>query len=111
MITASSVSSDLITINAGGTFSSNNYDFDFLNGLENNGTFTNSSTYILDHDVTITGLFEFNKSTFRNYSLSSIGFSNPDLSVQSVAAQPTGATTGLFENTLLSYGDNVVAIC
>lgn len=56
------------------------------------------------HDFTLTGLFEFNKSTSRSYSLSSIGFSNPDFSVQSVAALPDAASTSLFENTILSYG-------
>ena len=55
------------------------------------------------HDITLTGLFEFNKSTTSSYSLSSIGFSNPDFSVQSVAALPDAATTSLFENTILSY--------
>jgi len=63
-----------------------------------------SKTFAEKHDVSITGLFEFNKNTFRNYRLSSIGFSNPNLSVQSIAAQPTAASTNLFENTLLSYG-------
>ena len=77
---------------------SNNLDYTITNLLAFNKIFGEK------HDVTITGLFEFNKSTFRNYSLSSIGFSNPDLSVQSIAAQPTGASTGLFEDTLLSYG-------
>ncbi|MFL2623501.1 MAG: SusC/RagA family TonB-linked outer membrane protein [Flavobacteriaceae bacterium] len=56
------------------------------------------------HDFTVTGLFEFNKNTSRSYSLSSIGFSNPDFSVQSVAALPDAASTSLFENTILSYG-------
>lgn len=56
------------------------------------------------HDFTITGLFEFNKRTSRTYSLSSIGFSNPDLSVQAVASTPTGASTNKFQNALLSYG-------
>jgi len=56
------------------------------------------------HDVTLTGLFEFNKNTSRSYSLSSIGFSNPDFSVQSVAALPDATSTSLFENTVLGYG-------
>ena len=77
---------------------SNNLDYTITNLLSYNKIFGEK------HDVTVTGLFEFNKNTFRNYSLSSIGFSNPDLSVQSIAAQPTGASTGLFEDTLLSYG-------
>ena len=56
------------------------------------------------HDVTLTGLFEFNKRNLRTYSLSSIGFSNPDLSVQSIAAKPDAVSTNLFERALLSYG-------
>ena len=77
---------------------SNNLDYTITNLLSYNKIFGEK------HDVTVTGLFEFNKNTFRNYRLSSIGFSNEDLSVQSVAAQPTAASTGLFEDTLLSYG-------
>ena len=77
---------------------SNNLDYTITNLLSYNKIFAEK------HDVTVTGLFEFNKNTFRNYSLSSIGFSNPDLSVQSIAAQPTGASTNLIEDTLLSYG-------
>lgn len=56
------------------------------------------------HDVTLTGLFQFNKNTTRSYLLRSIGFSNPDFSVQSVAALPDATSTSLFENTILSYG-------
>ena len=79
------------------------------NGSSNlNYTVTNLVTYNKligeKHDFTLTGLFEFNKSTTRSYSLSSIGFSNPDFSVQSVAALPDAASTSLFENTILSYG-------
>ena len=73
-----------------------------------NYTVTNLVTYNKligeKHDFTLTGLFEFNKSTSRSYSLSSIGFSNPDFSVQSVAALPDATSTSLFENTILSYG-------
>ena len=77
---------------------SNELDYTISNLLSYNKIFGEK------HDVTVTGLFEFNKRTFRNYSLSSIGFSNPDLSVQAVAAVPTAATTNLFTRTLLSYG-------
>jgi len=76
---------------------SNRLDYTITNLLSYNNTFGK-------HDVTLTGLFEFNKNTFRTYSLSSIGFSNPNLSVQSIAAQPSAASTNLTENTLLSYG-------
>jgi TonB-linked SusC/RagA family outer membrane protein len=73
-----------------------------------NYTVTNLVTYNKligeKHDFTLTGLFEFNKSTSRSYSLTSIGFSNPDFSVQSVAALPDATSTSLFENTILSYG-------
>jgi TonB-linked SusC/RagA family outer membrane protein len=77
---------------------SNELDYTITNLLSYNQIFGEK------HDVTITGLFEFNKRTLRNYSLSSIGFSNPDLSVQAVAAVPTAATTNLFTRSLLSYG-------
>ena len=56
------------------------------------------------HDVTVTGLFEFNKRTLSTYRLDAIGFSNPNLSVQAVAALPDGVSTNLFERALLSYG-------
>ena len=79
------------------------------NGSSNlNYTVTNLMTYNKligeKHDFTLTGLFEFNKSTTRSYLLSSIGFSNPDFSVQSVAALPDSTSSSLFENTILSYG-------
>ncbi len=79
------------------------------NGSSNlNYTITNLMTYNKligeKHDFTLTGLFEFNKSTTRSYLLSSIGFSNPNFSVQSVAALPDSTSSSLFENTILSYG-------
>ena len=79
------------------------------NGSSNlNYTVTNLVTYNKligeKHDFTLTGLFEFNKSTTRSYLLRSIGFSNPDFSVQSVAALPDATSSSLFENTILSYG-------
>ncbi|OYX23235.1 MAG: SusC/RagA family TonB-linked outer membrane protein, partial [Flavobacteriales bacterium 32-35-8] len=77
---------------------SNDLDYTVTNLLSYNNTFGGK------HEVTLTGLFEFNKNTLRNYSLESIGFSNPDLSVQAVASLPTAASTNLFTNTLLSYG-------
>ncbi|PKG51158.1 MULTISPECIES: SusC/RagA family TonB-linked outer membrane protein [Olleya] len=65
----------------------------------------NYSTTIGDkHNVSLTGLFEFNKRTFRNYSLSSAGFSNDFQSVQAVATLPTAASTNLFTRSLLGYG-------
>ena len=85
--------------NPGSKTDSGYFDFDY--------TVTNILSYhksIDKHTFKLSGLFEFNKDTFRNYSLSSIGFSNPDLSVQSIAAQPTDASTNLYESTLLSYG-------
>ena len=56
------------------------------------------------HNFKVTGLFEFNKNTTRSYLLRSIGFANPDFSVQSVAALPDATSSSLFENTFLSYG-------
>ena len=86
--------------NPGSKTDNGSFDFDF--------TLTNLLSYNVlfgdKHDLTVTGLFEFNKDTFRTYSLSSIGFVSGDLSVQSIAAEPTGASTNLFENTLVSFG-------
>jgi hypothetical protein len=48
----------LLTVEPGGTFSSSVDDFEFVSGLENNGTFTNSSSYNLTSDLTITGTSE-----------------------------------------------------
>ncbi|WP_397362040.1 SusC/RagA family TonB-linked outer membrane protein [Olleya sp. R77988] len=63
-----------------------------------------NNTYAEKHNVTLTGLFEFNKRTLRTYSLSSSGFSNDYQGVQSIATLPTAASTNLFERALLSYG-------
>lgn len=57
-----------------------------------------------EHNISLSGLFEFNKISTRNYSLESIGFASGDLSVQSVAADAIAADTDLFERALLSYG-------
>ena len=57
-----------------------------------------------EHNISLSGLFEFNKISTRNYSLESIGFASGDLSVQSVAAEAIAADTNLFERALLSYG-------
>ena len=86
--------------NPGSKTDNGSYTFDYTitNLLSYNKIFGDK------HDVTVTGLFEFNKNIFRNYSLSSIGFVSGDLSVQSIAAEPTGASTNLSENTLLSFG-------
>jgi TonB-linked SusC/RagA family outer membrane protein len=77
---------------------SSNLDYTLTNLLEYNKVFNEK------HDVTLTGLFEFNERILRNYSLSSIGFANPDLSVQAVASLPDAASTNLFTRALLSYG-------
>ena len=86
--------------NPGSKTDNGSYTFDYTitNLLSYNKIFGDK------HDFTVTGLFEFNKNIFRNYSLSSIGFVSGDLSVQSIAAEPTGASTNLSENTLLSFG-------
>ncbi len=54
----SSTFNGLVTIEPGGTFTSNVDDFTFNAGLENNGTFINSSSYNLLSDLTITGSSE-----------------------------------------------------
>jgi TonB-linked SusC/RagA family outer membrane protein len=77
---------------------SSELDYTITNLLEYNRIFNEK------HDVTLTGLFEFNERILRRYSLSSIGFSNPNLSVQAVAAVPEVVSTNLFTRTLLSYG-------
>ncbi len=77
---------------------SNELDYTVSNLISYNNVFAEK------HDVTLTGLFEFNKRTLRRYSLESIGFSNPDLSVQAVAAQPSDASTNFFTRAILSYG-------
>lgn len=56
------------------------------------------------HDITATALFEFNKATYQDYYLRSIGFVSDNLSVQSIAATPTDADTDRSISTLLSYG-------
>ncbi len=65
-----------------------------------------SNTFAEKHNITVTGLFEFNKNIFRNYRLSSIGYGSTSglLSVQSVGTLPTTTSTNLFTSTLYSYG-------
>ncbi|WP_336065168.1 TonB-dependent receptor [Mesoflavibacter sp. CH_XMU1404-2] len=77
---------------------SNELDYTITNLLSYSNTFAEK------HNVKLTGLFEFNKRTLRNYSLSSNGFSNDFLSVQAVATVPTAASTNYFERALLAYG-------
>jgi TonB-linked SusC/RagA family outer membrane protein len=72
-------------------------DYNVSNVLNYRNSFDN-------HNLSVSGLFEFNKISSRSYSLESIGFASEDLSVQSVAAEPTTASTGLVSRTLLSYG-------
>lgn len=64
---------------------SSELDYTITNLLEYNRVFNEK------HDVTLTGLFEFNERILRSYSLSSIGFSNPNLLVQAVATIPVVA--------------------
>jgi len=64
----------------------------------------NYSASIDNHNISLSGLFEFNKISSRTYSLESIGYASGDLSVQSVAAEATDVSTNLFERSLLSYG-------
>ncbi|WP_289044672.1 SusC/RagA family TonB-linked outer membrane protein [uncultured Olleya sp.] len=77
---------------------SNELDMTITNLLSYNTTIAEK------HNVNVTGLFEFNKRTFRSYSLSSEGFSNDFQGVQAVATIPTAASTNYFERALLSYG-------
>ena len=77
---------------------SSELDYTITNLLEYNKVFNEK------HDVTLTGLFEFNERILRSYYLSSIGFSNPNLSVQALAAVPKVASTNLFTRNILSYG-------
>ena len=64
----------------------------------------NYATSIDEHNISLSGLFEFNKISTRTYRLESIGFASGDLSVQSVAAEAVDASTDLFERALISYG-------
>jgi TonB-linked SusC/RagA family outer membrane protein len=77
---------------------SNNFDYTVSNILNYKKSFNEK------HNFSLSGLFEFNKVMFNNYSLTSIGFASGDLSVQSVAAQPTAASTNKSINTLYSFG-------
>ena len=78
----------------------NTLDYTVTNLLSYNRTIADK------HEFTLTGLFEFNKNTFRNYSLTSSGYGSTGgiLSVQSVGTLPTATSTDLIESTLLSYG-------
>jgi TonB-linked SusC/RagA family outer membrane protein len=64
----------------------------------------NYATSIDNHNISLSGLFEFNKISSRTYYLESIGFASGDLSVQSVAAEAVDVSTNLYERSLLSYG-------
>ena len=63
-----------------------------------------ADTFAEKHNFKVTGLYEFNRETLRTYSLSSIGFSTPNISVQSIAAVPTAVSTNFSVSTLQSYG-------
>ena len=92
----------------------------FVGDPENPGIKTDNGSNFLDYTVTnifsysktlndihnfkLSALVEFNKQEFRNYRLSSQGFASEDLSVQAVAALPTGASTNFTENALQSFG-------
>ncbi|MCG8581056.1 MAG: T9SS type A sorting domain-containing protein [Bacteroidales bacterium] len=98
---------DLITISATGSFTSNNYDFDFLNGLENNGTFTNSSSYVLDHDVTISGTGEL-QFTNDLYIADNVTLTNQNTGGITITDQldGQGANAMLVNSGLINYNDN-----
>jgi hypothetical protein len=97
----------LLTINAGGSFTSNNYDFDFLNGLENNGTFTNTSRYILDHDVTVSGTSEL-QFTNDLYIADNVTLTNQNTGGITIGDQldGQGANATLINSGLINYNDN-----
>lgn len=93
---------------------------DIVGDADNPGSKTDSGSNFLDYTVTnifsfsktfnevhnfkLSALAEFNRVEFRNYSLSSIGFSSPNLNVQAVSALPTATSTNFSERSLMSYG-------
>ncbi len=102
----STVFNGLLTINASGTFSSNNYDFTYLGGLENNGTFTNSSNYIFDHDVTISGNSEL-QFTNDLYIADNVTLTNQNTGGLSVidVIDGQGANATLINSGVINYND------
>ncbi|PZD77538.1 TonB-dependent receptor [Mesonia sp. K7] len=86
--------------NPGSKTDNGSYNFDY--------TITNRLTWADQinekHNYSISGLFEFNRNTFRTYALSSIGFASEDLSVQSISAEPTAVSTNYSESSLLGIG-------
>lgn len=77
---------------------SNSLDYTITNVLKYSRTINDH------HNFSVSGLVEYNERNFRSYSLSSIGFATPDLSVQSIASTPDAASTNLTTRTLFSYG-------
>ncbi len=74
------------------------FDYTVTNILAYNNNFADK------HDLTLSGLFEYNERNSRTYTMSSRGYSNPDISVQDVASTPETVGTNLFTRTLYSLG-------
>ncbi|MDX1829984.1 MAG: TonB-dependent receptor [Lutibacter sp.] len=76
---------------------SHNYGYSFVNQANWTKTFNEK------HNVNVLALIDYFYTEFDSYSLSSKGFSNPDISVQSVAAEATAATTAKSNAASLAY--------
>jgi len=78
----------------------------FENTLEYNvnNLITYSDTYNGVHNLTVSGLFEFNERIFTDLFASSRGFPSPDFAYQDVAAEATNAGSSEARRRLFSLG-------
>ncbi|SMO93415.1 hypothetical protein SAMN06265379_1191, partial [Saccharicrinis carchari] len=96
-----------LTVNPGGSFSSADVENNFLNGLENNGSFTVSSSYVLNNDLIVTGSSEL-LFTDDLYIADNVTLTNQNTGGITVLDQldGQGANAKLINEGLIKYGDN-----
>ncbi|NBL64401.1 SusC/RagA family TonB-linked outer membrane protein [Flavobacterium sp. NST-5] len=81
---------------------SDSFDYRWVHTLRYNTTIADK------HNLDVIVFNEYNKYNFYSYFLESQGFPNSFLTVQSVAGQPTDATTSRTDYLFIGYGANVL---
>ncbi len=96
----------LLTVESGGTYTSNRDDFNFVGGIVNNGSFTNSSSFTVNQDLTIAGTSEV-QFTNDIYIADNVTLTNENNAGLSVTDQLNGlgANSSLINKGLINYYD------
>ncbi len=99
----------LLTIASGGTYSSNQNDFDFVGGIENNGSFTNSSSFTVNQDLLITGTSELQFAS-NLYIADNVTVTNENTGGLTLGNLLEGLGTGssVVNKGLINFSDNTV---